>query len=197
MVRSIAAGGRHTCAVTVEGDVWCWGRNAEGQLGDGTTTNRGTPDHARLGGAASAVTSGGNYTCALLSSGAVQCWGRNAEGQLGTGGTIDTSTPVDVASLSGSVTAIAAGYSHSCAVTTDGGVKCWGGNGSGQLGDGTTTDRPIPVEVRNADGASLIAAASGEARSPSLLLVSAVIVVAGGILILAAGWFVRSARRRL
>jgi hypothetical protein len=99
-----------------------------------------------------------------------------------------------VAGLGTGVTAIAAGYYHSCAITTDGGVKCWGLNGSGQLGDGTTPDRSIPVDVRNADGTPLIVAGGGDAQDPSLLLV-AVVVAAGGAVILAAGWFVRRSRR--
>jgi alpha-tubulin suppressor-like RCC1 family protein len=194
-VRSIAAGGRHTCAVTIEGDVWCWGRNDEGQLGDGTTVSRGTPDYSQLGSEASAVSNGGNYTCALARAGGVQCWGDNSAGQLGNSGAIEGSPLVAVAGLGSGVTAIAAGYYHSCAVTTDGGVKCWGLNDSGQLGDGTTTDRSIPVPVGNADGTPLIVAGVGDAQGPNLLLIG-VVVAAGGAVILAAGWLVRGFRRR-
>jgi alpha-tubulin suppressor-like RCC1 family protein len=195
-VRSVMAGGRHTCALTIEGDVWCWGRNQEGQLGDGTTASRATPDDVGgLGGEASMVSTGGNFTCALLRTGDVQCWGHNAVGQLGNGMTTDASTPLDVGGLTGGATAIAAGYYHSCAVTTGGGLKCWGLNDSGQLGDGSTVDQGIPVAVKNADGTPLIAAAAEGAMGSDPLIVG-VAVVAGGVVILAAGWLVRRSRHR-
>jgi alpha-tubulin suppressor-like RCC1 family protein len=102
---------------------------------------------------------------------------------------------VDVAGLTSGVTAITARYYHSCAVTTGGGVKCRGLNDSGQLGDGSTTDRPVPVEVRNPDGTPLIVTAGSKTTIPSLLIISLVIVAAGVVLVTAC-WFVRASRRR-
>ncbi len=159
-VAAIAAGEYHTCALTTGGDVKCWGYNGDGQLGDGTTTQRSTPvDVAGLASGVAALAAGGYHTCALTTAGRVKCWGYNGDGQLGDGTTYNHSTPVDVAGLMSGVVALAAGGSHTCALTTDGGVKCWGSNGDGQLGDGTTTQRSTPVEVAElASGVAALAA---------------------------------------
>jgi alpha-tubulin suppressor-like RCC1 family protein len=96
---------------------------------------------------ASALTAGYYHTCALTSLGAVKCWGYNVYGSLGDGTNTNRNTPVDVIGLSTGVTAISAGYRHTCAVTGAGAVKCWGWNFLGQLGDGTNTDSNKPVGV--------------------------------------------------
>mgnify|MGYP001035708857 CR=1 FL=1 len=164
---AIAAGWDHTCALTESGRVKCWGRNDSGQLGDGTTTQRTTPvDVVGLSGVM-AIAAGGHHTCALTASGSVKCWGRNDSGQLGDGTTADSTIPVDVTGLTGGVTSITAGGYHTCALTASGGVKCWGYNSSGQLGDGTTTSSTTPVQVSGLTS-GVIAIATGGVHTCAL-----------------------------
>jgi len=159
-VAAVALGGYHSCALSVDGGVKCWGYNGDGQVGDGTTVTRRTPvPVSGLGSGVVAITAGNKHSCALTSGGGVKCWGRNESGQLGDGTTAQRVIPVDVAGLGSGVTAIAAGSEHSCALTVAGGVKCWGENDDGALGDGTTIDRPIPTNVTGlGDGVAAIAA---------------------------------------
>jgi alpha-tubulin suppressor-like RCC1 family protein len=147
-VTAIAAGERHTCALTMGGGVRCWGNNHDGELGDGTRTDRVTPvDVVGLTSGVAAIAVGWRHSCALTTNGVVKCWGNNHDGQLGDGTTVDRMMPVEVVGLSGGVKAIAARWRHTCALTAAGGVKCWGGNHHGEVGDGTRTDRNKPVDV--------------------------------------------------
>ncbi|MDM8531619.1 hypothetical protein QUF63_10645 [Anaerolineales bacterium HSG25] len=144
-VTSVAVGSSHSCALTSSG-VKCWGNNSSGQLGNGTTNSYTTPVTS-LNSGSIAIAVGDLHSCALTSSGGIKCWGDNSSGQLGDGTTTNHITAVDVIGLSSGVVAITAGDSHSCALANNGGVKCWGYNGFGRLGDGTTTVRTTPVEV--------------------------------------------------
>jgi alpha-tubulin suppressor-like RCC1 family protein len=159
-VAAISAGWFHTCALTGAGAVECWGYNEEGQLGDGTTTDRHTPVAVSgLSSGVIAIAAGFYHTCALTTAGQVKCWGSNTHGELGDGTRTDRRRPVAVSGLSSSVTAISAGLSDTCALTSAGGVECWGSNRFGKLGDGTRTDRHSPVAVFGlASGVEAIAA---------------------------------------
>jgi len=161
-VEQVTAGTSHSCALTTAGGVKCWGSNLYGQLGDDSMTERLLPvDVSGLTSGVDAIAAGTYHTCALTTAGGVKCWGYNGFGQLGD----DTMTlriaPVDVSGLASGVSAIAAGNNHTCALTTSGGVKCWGFNDTGQLGDNSTTTRTAPVDVSGlASGVSAIAAGS-------------------------------------
>jgi len=147
---SISAGINHTCAVTTGGAAKCWGDNQYGELGvgDGTTTQSTTPvDVVGLGSGVASVSAGINHTCAVTTGGAVKCWGYNVVGELGDGTTTQSNTPVDVVGLGSGVASVSAGGNHTCAVTIGGAAKCWGYNGFGELGDGTTTQSSTPVDV--------------------------------------------------
>ena len=172
---AIAAGQYHTCAVTTQGGLKCWGDNRIGQLGDGTITIRTIPtDVIQLNGNIVAVSPSSSHTCAVTAGGNVICWGSNFAGELGiestdtcevpSMGTFPCSvTPVDVVSLGTTATNIATGFVHTCALTTAAGVKCWGSNINGELGDGNGGDSdafgPTPVDVVGmTDGVAAIAA---------------------------------------
>ena len=145
---AVTSGGAHACALVTGGGVKCWGSNAAGQLGNGTTIDSATPvDVVGLGSGVVAVSGGGAHTCALLGTGGVKCWGDNSFGALGGASATISAVPIDVSGLSAGVAAISAGGNHTCAVLTTGGAKCWGHNANGQLGNGTFTNASVPGDV--------------------------------------------------
>lgn len=158
---AIAAGGDHSFALDSDGRVWAWGRDAYGQLGDTTTlANQLTPAAVALpsGAVVLAVASGTDHGMALLADDTVWTWGRDASGQLGDDSSLTNKpTPVQVATLSG-VAGIAAGGNHSLARRFDNTVWSWGADTSGQLGDDAPlANKPAPVAVNAAFGASMLA----------------------------------------
>jgi alpha-tubulin suppressor-like RCC1 family protein len=163
-VTAIAASGGHALAVRADGSVWAWGDNSSGQLGDGTTDDRGTPEPVHGLSGVAAVSAGAEFSLALRCDGTVLAWGRNARGQLGDGTTLTRTLPVVVSGLTGAV-AIAAGAEHALALRADGTAWAWGANFSGQVGDGTTLVRRTPVPV---GGGRYTALAGGGAHSVAL-----------------------------
>ncbi|MEZ4864216.1 MAG: hypothetical protein R3C14_23085 [Caldilineaceae bacterium] len=231
VIVAVAAGRYHTCALSNDGDLYCWGANNRGQLGDGTLESSRTPLRVRgLPGDTKAVAAGLDHVCAILLSGApycwgsnrdrqlgqgapafhsvpfyltaventnqrlvriptivagryhtcmitasrgVQCWGRNSDGQLGDGTILPSATPMNVVGLASGVIALALGAEHTCALLQNGTVKCWGNNAVGQLGDGSNSDSPLPVDVTGLTGA-VVALAAGENHTCALLQSGAV-----------------------
>lgn len=178
----IAAGGHHACALLAGGSVKCWGANSRGELGLGDGKPRGDKP-GQMGdalpaitlGAAKRIAAGATWTCAILEGGSVKCWGSNANGQLGLG----VGTPFigddagEMAALASvdlgpgrTATDLALGEQHSCALLDNQTVKCWGGNGEGQLGQG---DTQVRGNKANQMGANLPAIALGTERKAKSL----------------------------
>jgi alpha-tubulin suppressor-like RCC1 family protein len=148
-VTAVSAGISSNCAVTASGGVECWGSNSSGQLGNASTTESEVPVPVTgLTSGVTAVSVGGDFACALAAGGAVDCWGTNSSGELGNNSDAGSSgVPVPVTGLASGVTAVSAGAESACAITSSGGVVCWGSN-YGELGtysDAATVFAPSPV----------------------------------------------------
>lgn len=143
----IVAGEFHTCILLDSGEVKCWGLNTDGQLGDGTNTNRPIPVAVQQLNRVIAIAAGGYSTCALESDGAVKCWGANNAGQLGDGTFTNRNIPARIRTLGSSVTSIAMGRAHGCALLASGTMRCWGMNEYYQLGTGSNVPAQITVPV--------------------------------------------------
>ena len=166
-VIAIAAGTNHTCALTSGGGVKCWGSDIFGRLGDnGSVQAQLTPvDAIGLSSGVIAIAAGEAQTCAVTSEGAAKCWGWNRRGVLGDGTTDTRRVPTDVKYLSSGVKSIATGMFHSCAVLVNGGAKCWGAGGYGQLGHEPLDDQYAPVDVTGLTGVSAISTGLYKPRS--------------------------------
>jgi alpha-tubulin suppressor-like RCC1 family protein len=144
---AVAGGAYHTAVLLADGTLRTFGRNTNGQLGLGDTTDRVVPVAVSGIAGATAVACGGYHTAVLLSDGTVRTFGRNGNGQLGVNDTTNRSTPVQVFGISSSATAIACGVSHTTVLLADGTVRAFGNNSQGQLGVNDTTSRQTPVQV--------------------------------------------------
>ncbi len=189
-VSAISAGDSHTCAILSTGAAKCWGENFNGQLGDDSTDDSNLPaavvqtpadtsdtdsdkhtSAVLLDSGVTAISAGLVHTCAIH-NGAAKCWGFNGNGRLGDGFTDDSPIPVQVSGLTSQVTAISAGGAHTCAIHNTAGegetealaAKCWGLNGNGQLGDGSSTKRLTPVQVSGL-GNGVIDISAGEVHT--------------------------------
>ena len=157
-VLDIEAGSSHSCAVFDGGTVRCWGRNTSGQLGNGTTVDSSSPVAVPGITGATMIAVGHSHTCALLAGGTVRCWGYNGSGQLGNGTTSRSTAPVERDRHHRSDRHQPRRTHHTCALLSGGAVRCWGFNGNGQLGNGTTADSTTPVAVTGITGATYVAA---------------------------------------
>lgn len=157
-VVAITTGASHACALTNQGGVKCWGSNTSGQLGGPTVDTSWLSSPAQdvpgMMEEVQAIDAGEGHTCALRVDGSVRCWGNNFYGQLGDGTYVESNLPVDVLGLDFGAVAISAGASHTCALLSNGLVKCWGDNLFGQLGDVDLVEfgSPVPVQVRGLSG---------------------------------------------
>ncbi len=158
-----AAGAKHACAIKADGTLWCWGGNAQGQLGWGTAGgSTTTPVETKgIGGGVATVWAGSTRTCAVKRDGTLWCWGENDFGQVGDGTSgADKLSPAQVIAFGATAVAVSAARYHSCALKRDGTVWCWGYNAWGDLGDGTTNDKlfPVPVTSLGADAVGIAVA---------------------------------------
>lgn len=147
-ITAISAGTYHVLALKNDGTVWAWGDNISGQVGNGTTTDQTTPIQVTGLTDVVAISAGRFFSMAIKNDGTVWTWGENLYGQLGDGTTTNRTTPVQVSGLTDvTTTAYATGAFHCVVVKTDGTLWSWGRNTYGNLGDGTTTHRSLPVQV--------------------------------------------------
>ena len=184
----VSAGFQHTCAILDNGDLKCWGYDDNGQLGDGTNTDTNAPSSTAIdlgtGRTAVAVSAGQRHTCAILDNGDLKCWGYDYYGQLGDGGQLWTSSnPTNTDTNAPSSTAIdlgtgrtavsvSAGTYHTCAILDNGELKCWGSDGSGQLGDGgtnTNTNAPSSTAIDLGTGRTAVAVSAGDIHTCAIL----------------------------
>jgi alpha-tubulin suppressor-like RCC1 family protein len=171
----IGAGENFSLARTSKGHELAWGLNINGQLGNGTTTNSSTPVRVLLpaGAVVTTMTAGENFALAGTSGGGLFAWGANNLGQFGDGTTTSSDTPVEVFILIrgpsiGHLVSLAAGGGHTLALFSSGALLAWGGNGQGELGNGTTTSSDTPVGVLLPAGAQVTAIRGGEFDSMAL-----------------------------
>jgi alpha-tubulin suppressor-like RCC1 family protein/uncharacterized protein YjdB len=160
--KTVSAASDHACALGADTAAWCWGGNAFGELGDGTTVSRGAPVAVSGDLAFQAISTGPDHTCGLTTSGAVYCWGLNDAGQVGDGTTNSRLTPTQVAPDLVFKT-VSAGYRLTCGVTNSNVAYCWGSNPSGELGTGSSAgpEQCLYSDLSHACSTTPVAVAGG------------------------------------
>ncbi len=144
--RALAAGAWHACVLDVEGKAYCWGANANGQLGNGTTTSSAAPVAVAGGQVFEMIAASDSTTCGVTPSGEGYCWGAGGSGQLGNGTYLNSAAPIKVATFE-ALKSIDVGYRVACALVVDGTAYCWGSNAHGNVGNGTRVAAPQPTLV--------------------------------------------------
>lgn len=144
-VGELTAGIYHSCATAGEGGLFCWGNNEEGQLGTGKFRPSPMPESIEGSGGFYGISAGFLSTCGLAFEGSAFCWGDNEHGSLGVGGSVDRSAVPRPVATAESFRMLTVNGLHACGLNFEGQAFCWGFNGFGQLGDGTTTTRFTPV----------------------------------------------------
>jgi alpha-tubulin suppressor-like RCC1 family protein len=149
----IDAGTAHTCAVKTGGTLYCWGLGTFGRLGNNSTESSSLPAREASSGTDwSQVSAGSNHTCAVTDAGRLYCWGSGLNGRLGNNDTAESMVPVSEATQAQDWAQVSAGGNHTCAVKADGRLFCWGVGSTGQLGDGASVERWVPVQESTAAG---------------------------------------------
>lgn len=164
-VLQIAGGAEHTCVIARENEenqVYCWGSNAEGQLGTGSTQNAAEPTPVSGSQGAIQIAAGASHTTILKDTGFIQSWGTNKEGQLGNGALFRRQLPIHLQNTFPSLNDeplkdVISGELHTCALTDSGSVFCWGGNQYGQVGNGSIEFAKEPVRVLDSGVAKISA----------------------------------------
>ncbi|MFD1370493.1 RCC1 domain-containing protein [Actinoplanes sichuanensis] len=160
----VVVGGLHTCGRGNDTNTYCWGGNADGQLGNGGTANQTAPIpvNAPAGATFTRLAAGRGHTCALGSDTNTYCWGSGSDGQLGNGATAKQTAPAPVHAPAGvTFTQLAAGEYHTCALGSDEQTYCWGSNTNFQLGNGGTARQTSPGSVHVPDGVTFTQLAAG------------------------------------
>lgn len=147
---ALAVGSNHSCAIATGGAAYCWGLNSSSQLGDGTVIARDVPTAVAGGKTFRSISAGDGHTCAVTLASAAYCWGNDTFGQIGDGSSGGPRSSPSAVAGGTAFTTITAGGFHTCGSQANGVTSCWGNNGFGQLGDGTTTNRAAPITVSGA-----------------------------------------------
>ena len=142
-----SGGGRHTCAISRNGELHCWGKNPDGRLGDGTNLDRLEPTPVNDLGTWETVSIGMTHSCGIKMDRSLWCWGSGMRGQLGLGSLSNKSVPVKVGNQTWN--RVSAGFEHTCAITTENKLYCWGRNDWRQAGSGDQADKLVPFQVSN------------------------------------------------